>query len=100
MPVKLIKYSYFESDAKAIYSMLSQKELSEDNDARRAAIITKQKPWLKFVKSMWNFKVKVTRSKIIAPCEKGHVTRNSHVLYESPISSGKKVMAKAKEFQK
>ena len=53
MPVKLIKYSYFQSDAKAIHSMKSQKELSEDNAARRAAIITKQKSWLKFVKSMW-----------------------------------------------
>ena len=47
MPVKLIKYSYFESDAKAIHSMKSQKELSEDNDARRAAIVTKQKAMVK-----------------------------------------------------
>ena len=31
---------------------------------------------------------------------KGLVTRNTHVHYESPISSGKKVMAKVKVFQK
>ena len=32
--------------------------------------------------------------------EKGLVTRNTHVQYESPITSGKKVMAKVKVFQK
>ena len=31
---------------------------------------------------------------------KGLVTRNTHVKYESPISSGKKVIAKVKVFQK
>ena len=31
---------------------------------------------------------------------KGLVTRNTHVQYESPISSGFKVMAKAKDFRK
>ena len=31
---------------------------------------------------------------------KGLVTRNTHVQYESSISSGKKVMAKVKVFQK
>ena len=31
---------------------------------------------------------------------KGIVTRNTHVQYESPISSGKKVMAKVRVFQK
>ena len=31
---------------------------------------------------------------------KGIVTRNTHVQYESLISSGKKVMAKVKDFQK
>ena len=31
---------------------------------------------------------------------KGLVTRNTHVQYESPISSGLKVMAKIKVFQK
>ena len=31
---------------------------------------------------------------------KGLVTRNKHVQYESPITSGLKVMAKVKVFQK
>ena len=31
---------------------------------------------------------------------KGLVTRNTHVQYESPITCGKKVMAKVKVFQK
>ena len=31
---------------------------------------------------------------------KGLVTRNTHVQYESPITSGLKVMAKVKVFQK
>ena len=31
---------------------------------------------------------------------KGLVTRNTHVQYESPISCGKKVMAKVKVYQK
>ena len=31
---------------------------------------------------------------------KGLVTRNTHVQYKSPITSGKKVMAKVKVFQK
>ena len=31
---------------------------------------------------------------------KGLVTRNAHVQYESPITSGLKVMAKVKVFQK
>ena len=31
---------------------------------------------------------------------KGLVKRNTHVQYESPITSGKKVMAKVKVFQK
>ena len=31
---------------------------------------------------------------------KGLVTRNTHVQYESPITSGKEVMAKVKVFQK
>ena len=31
---------------------------------------------------------------------KGHVTSNTHVQYESPISSGKKIMTKVKVFQK
>ena len=31
---------------------------------------------------------------------KGFVTRNTHVQYESPISSGKEVTTKVKDFQK
>ena len=31
---------------------------------------------------------------------KGLVTKNTHVQYESPITSGKKVMAKVKVFKK
>ena len=31
---------------------------------------------------------------------KGLVTRNTHVKYQSPITSGKKVMAKVKVFEK
>ena len=44
--------------------------------------------------------VKVTRSKITVSSEMSSVTRNAHVQYESPISSGQKVMAKVKLFQK
>ena len=36
-------------------------------------------------------------SKIKVPCER-FVTRNTYVQYKSPISSGKKVMAKVKVF--
>ena len=39
------------------------------------------------------------RSNITVPCE-GLVTRNTHVKYENPITSGKKVMAKVKVFEK
>ena len=52
---------------------------------------------LKFFKSRSNFKVK--RSKIRVPERlKGLVTRNTHVQYESSITSSKKVMAKVKVF--
>ena len=54
--------------------------LSEDNDARRAATITKQQPRLKFFKSKSNFKVKVTRSKIMVPRD-----RSSHMEYTCAI---------------
>ena len=37
--------------------------------------------------------------KITVPC-KGLATSNTHVQYESPITSGKKVMVKVKVFQK
>ena len=52
---------------------------------------------LKFFKSRSNFKVKVTMSKITVH-EKGFVARNTHVQYENPITSDKKVMAKVKDF--
>ena len=52
---------------------------------------------LKFFKSRSN--VKVRRSKIMVPCERS-CHKNTHVQYESPISSGLKVMAKVKVFQK
>ena len=62
-------------------------------------LVRKLWPRLKFFKSRSNFKVKAIRSQIMVP-QKGLVTRNTHVKYESPITSGKKVMAKVKVFQK
>ena len=53
-------------------------------------LVRKSWPRLKFFKSRSNFKVKVTRSKTMVLCER----------YENPISSGKKVIAKIKVFQK
>ena len=61
--------------------------------------VSKLWPRLKFFRSRSNFKVKVKRSKIMVPCE-GVVTRYTYVQYESLISSGKKVMAMVKVFQK
>ena len=65
-------------------------------------LVRKLWPWLKFFKSRSNFKVKVTRSRSqgqkLQYHVKGFVTENTHVQYESPISSGKKVMAKVKVF--
>ena len=58
--------------------------------------VSKLWPRLKFFKSMSNFKVK--SSKFMVPCVKGLVTRNTHLQYESPTSSGLKVMAKVKVF--
>ena len=60
-------------------------------------LVRKLWPRLKFFKSRSNFKVKVTRSKLMVPCERSFI-RNTHMQYESPISSGKKVMAKVKVF--
>ena len=59
-------------------------------------LVRKLWPRLKFFESRSNFTVKIMRSKIMVPCEslKGLVTMNAHVQYESPISSGKKAMAK------
>ena len=60
-------------------------------------LVRKLWPRLMFLKSRSNFKVKVVRSKIKVPYE-GLATRNTHVQYESFISSCKKVMAKVKVF--
>ena len=60
-------------------------------------VVKKLWPRLKFFKSRSTFKVKVTRSKLWHHV-KGLVTRNTHVQYESPISSSKKVMAKVEVF--
>ena len=60
-------------------------------------VVRKLWPRLKFFKSRSNFKVKVMRSKLWFHV-KGLVTRNTHVQYESPINSSKKVMAKVKVF--
>ena len=54
---------------------------------------------LKIFKSRSNVKVKVTRSKLWYHV-KGLVTMTTHVQYESSITSGLKVMAKVKVFQK
>ena len=62
-------------------------------------LVRKSWPRLKFFKSRSNFKVKVTRSKIMVHV-KGLVKWNTHVEYESSTTSGKKVMAKVKVFQK
>ena len=54
---------------------------------------------VKVFKSRSNFKVKVTKSKIMVQYE-GSCHRQTHVQYESPIFSGLKVVAKVKVFQK
>jgi hypothetical protein len=54
-------------------------------------------PMLKFLKSGSNFKVKVTRSKILVPI-KGLVIRNTHMKYESPITCHSRDMANVKVF--
>ena len=60
-------------------------------------LVRKRRPRLKIFKSRSNFKVNVNRSKFWYPC-KGLVTRNVHMKYESPTSSGKEAMAKVKVF--
>ena len=56
-------------------------------------LVGKLWPRLKFFKSKSNFKVKVRGQKLWYHV-KGLFTRNTHVQYGSPISSGKKVTAK------
>ena len=67
----------------------------------KALSLVERKLWprLKFFKSRSNFKVKVTIQKLWYHV-KGFVTRNTHVQYESPISSDIKVTAKVKVFSK
>ena len=62
-------------------------------------LVRKLWPRLKFLKNRSNFKVKFTGQKLRYHV-KGLVTRNTHVQYESPITSGKKVMAKVNIFSK
>ena len=61
----------------------------------------KKKTWprLRFLKSRTNFRVKVTRSKVMVSV-KGLITRNAHVKYESPTSLGKEAMSQVKVFEK
>jgi hypothetical protein len=65
----------------------------------KALSLTIQKIWpkLKFLKSGSNFKVKVTRSKIMAPLERS--CRKKHT-YEIPITYHSKYMANVKVFEK
>ena len=62
-------------------------------------LVRKLWPSSKLFKSGSNFKVKVRRSNIMVPCERS-CHKGKHVQYESPITSGQKVMAKVKVFQK
>ena len=56
-------------------------------------------PMSKFLKSRSNFKVKSLGQKLWYDV-RGLVTRNAHMQYESTSSSGLKVMAKVKVFEK
>ena len=81
-----------------MWKVLSQ-AIDMSNIKALSLLVKKVWPRLKFLKSRLNFKVKVTRSKVMVPCDI-LVTMNTHVQYESPITSDKKVMAKVKFFQK
>ena len=60
-------------------------------------LVWKLRPRLKFFKSRSNVKVKVTRSKIMVPCER-FCHKYTHMKYESFLFYGLKVMAKVKVF--
>ena len=60
-------------------------------------MVRKLWPRLMLFKSRPYFQAKVQGQKLWYHV-KGLVTRNTHVQYESPITSGKKVMAKVKVF--
>ena len=62
-------------------------------------LVRKLRPRLKFFKRRSHFKVKITGSKIMVQCERS-CNKNTHVQYESPFTSGKKVKAKVNVFQK
>ena len=81
-----------------MWKVLSQ-EIHMCNMKALSLLVRKLLPRLKFFKSRSNFKVKVTRSKIMVPCERYCHKVCICVQYESPISSDK-VMAKVKVFQK
>jgi regulation of enolase protein 1 (concanavalin A-like superfamily) len=57
--------------------------------------IQKILPMLKFLKLGSNFKVKVTRSKTLAPIERS-CYKNTHMNYESPITCHSKDIANVK----
>ena len=65
----------------------------------KALSLTIQKIWsmLKFLKSGSNFKVKVTRSKILVPIERSCHKEDT---YEIPINKHSKDMANVKVFDK
>ena len=79
-----------------IWKVLSQ-GIHMCNMKTLSLVVRKLWPRLKFIKSRSNFKVKVTRSKIMVPSERS-CHKNTHVQYGSPITSSKKVMAKVKVF--
>ena len=62
-------------------------------------LVRKLWPRVMFFRRRSNFKVRSRGQKLLYHVE-GLITRNTYVQYESPISSGKKVMAKGKVFQK
>ena len=62
-------------------------------------LVRKLWPRLKFFRRRSNFRSR-SRGQKLWYHVKGLVTRNTYVQYESPISSGKKVIAKGKVFQK
>ena len=61
-------------------------------------LVRKLSPRFKFFKSRSNFNV--TRSKIMEPCERSCHKEYTCANIESLITSGKKVVAKVKVFQK
>jgi hypothetical protein len=65
----------------------------------KALSLAVQKIWpmLKFLKSGSNFKVKVTRSKLLIPIER---SRHKEHTYEIPIPCHSKDMANVKVFEK